>query len=341
MEEKKKVYPIIMAPTEVVFVDDSKMFLQGLELALDLKITKGAYFEDALKASEYLEDRVGKGWLKDQVRFRETEGKRDCYDAQVDIGELFESYLKYGKNTEISCVVADYSMPGINGVELLSKIKGSGVKRILLTGEADEFIAIEAFNRGQIDVYIKKSDEQALAKLKFHLEEAHFNHWERQTAFVMEALRSDKLSVAFTDGIFQQYFAQVVRDLEIVEYCILDRSGSCIMENAQGVTLTMYVHNEDQMGAVQYVVEELGADFIPAGVVDAVWKGEKMLNFLCKEGRDYPEDQEWIRYLTDCEVIIGNGRLFWLVIRRGVPYLELGEVVTPSAVVVNVEGVRE
>jgi CheY-like chemotaxis protein len=53
------------------------------------------------------------------------------------------------------CVV-DYSMPAMDGLQMLSELVDWPGMRILLTGQADEQIAVQAFNRGLIEQFIPK-----------------------------------------------------------------------------------------------------------------------------------------------------------------------------------------
>jgi len=55
-------------------------------------------------------------------------------------------------------VVADMHMPGMNGIELLSKIREVAPQtvRIMLTGNADQQVAVEAVNKGHIFRFLNK-----------------------------------------------------------------------------------------------------------------------------------------------------------------------------------------
>ncbi|HEB69998.1 MAG TPA: response regulator [Desulfobulbus sp.] len=55
-------------------------------------------------------------------------------------------------------IVSDMRMPGMNGVELLSRVKGlyPDTVRIMLTGNADQETAMEAVNNGQIFRFLTK-----------------------------------------------------------------------------------------------------------------------------------------------------------------------------------------
>ena len=54
-----------------------------------------------------------------------------------------------------TCVV-DYAMPGINGLQVLDALQDWPGSRVLLTGQADEQVAIQAFNGGLIDQFVPK-----------------------------------------------------------------------------------------------------------------------------------------------------------------------------------------
>jgi CheY-like chemotaxis protein len=53
------------------------------------------------------------------------------------------------------CVV-DYSMPAMDGLEALGELVDWPGTRVLLTGQADEQVAVKAFNRGLIDQFVPK-----------------------------------------------------------------------------------------------------------------------------------------------------------------------------------------
>ena len=62
---------------------------------------------------------------------------------------------------ETSVVVVDFAMPQMNGEEFcrkLGQLKGNSVKIIMLTGEADEEMAVRLFNAGVIDKFLRKGN---------------------------------------------------------------------------------------------------------------------------------------------------------------------------------------
>jgi two-component system response regulator FixJ len=64
----------------------------------------------------------------------------------------------------LGCVVSDIRMPGINGIELVRKLKerGSACPVILITGHGDVALAVEAMKAGAVDFIEKPFDDAAL-----------------------------------------------------------------------------------------------------------------------------------------------------------------------------------
>ena len=69
-----------------------------------------------------------------------------------------EAALDYSLTGPVDVVVSDFLMPGMNGIELLSRIreKHPHAPRILLTGYADKESAIKAINDIGLFQYIEK-----------------------------------------------------------------------------------------------------------------------------------------------------------------------------------------
>ena len=94
----------------------------------------------------------------------------DKLDAATDIsvkkaisGE--EALEKLGKES-VDCVVSDFEMPGLNGLELYERVEDEyGLPFILLTGQGDEQTASRAIGTG-IDDYLRKDDIAEEGKLK-------------------------------------------------------------------------------------------------------------------------------------------------------------------------------
>jgi len=86
--------------------------------------------------------------------------------------ESARSFLDAIPATEAGCVVTDVRMPEINGLDLLRLLKRQGIEWpvIVITGEADVPIAIEAIKVGAVDFIEKPYDADVLlGAVKFAL----------------------------------------------------------------------------------------------------------------------------------------------------------------------------
>ncbi len=77
-----------------------------------------------------------------------------------------EDALELVKNEEIAVLVSDNRMPGMKGVELLSKVRemSPDIIRILMTAYADLPVAMDAINRGEVFRFIEKPWDNTVLK---------------------------------------------------------------------------------------------------------------------------------------------------------------------------------
>ncbi len=68
------------------------------------------------------------------------------------------------RNEDVDIVVSDHLMPGMDGIEFLSKVRQikPATMRIILTGHAQLNMAIEAINQGQVYKFMTKPWDDAV-----------------------------------------------------------------------------------------------------------------------------------------------------------------------------------
>ena len=78
--------------------------------------------------------------------------------------ESAKTFLDAIPAVEVGCVITDVRMPEINGLELLRRLKSHeiGLPVIVITGQADVPVAIEAIKSGAVDFIEKPYDPEVL-----------------------------------------------------------------------------------------------------------------------------------------------------------------------------------
>jgi two-component system, LuxR family, response regulator FixJ len=91
----------------------------------------------------------------------------------VKVYESASVFLERCEDFESGCVVSDVRMPGINGVELLTRLQQRRARMpvIIMTGHADVPLAVAAMKEGAVD-FIEKpfSDDVLLAAIRVAFE---------------------------------------------------------------------------------------------------------------------------------------------------------------------------
>ncbi len=84
----------------------------------------------------------------------------DSSDIRISTASHVQSALSMHTEHRYDVIVSDLKMPGMDGIELLKKIRGSGdtTPFILFTGSGREFAVIAALNQGA-DFYIRKGGD--------------------------------------------------------------------------------------------------------------------------------------------------------------------------------------
>ncbi|WP_029031993.1 response regulator FixJ [Salinarimonas rosea] len=110
----------------------------------------------------------------------------------VRLHESAGAFLDSLRAAPAGCVVTDVRMPGIDGIELLRRMKAKGWSApvIVITGHADVPLAVEAMKQGAVDFVEKPfDDERLLATIRAALERgASIAHQDLESAQARERL---------------------------------------------------------------------------------------------------------------------------------------------------------
>jgi two-component system, LuxR family, response regulator FixJ len=85
-------------------------------------------------------------------------------DFDVTLFELAQQFLDALPGVDFGCVVSDIRMPGIDGIELLKRLKASRsiLPVLIMTGHGDVPLAVEAMKHGAVDFLEKPFEDDHL-----------------------------------------------------------------------------------------------------------------------------------------------------------------------------------
>ncbi|MBC7601872.1 MAG: response regulator [Ramlibacter sp.] len=146
-------FPLFHRPGTVVFLDDDPDYLEMLGMVLP-RHWHVKLFLRPIECINYLQQEPpfweADAWNQQQLIDQWREGK-------PLIPQVLGYWSKYTERYALTRVcVVDYSMPAMDGLTALGELVDWPGSRVLLTGQADEQVAVRAFNKGLIDQFIAK-----------------------------------------------------------------------------------------------------------------------------------------------------------------------------------------
>ncbi len=300
----------IYYPTTVVVVDDNESVLENILLKVGKNIPckifsdpkEGlAYIKKTLKKADILSDIIGVN--ESSVDYSHESNR---FPIQYDLKKIFQHASDKQRFQQISVLVIDYAMPGMNGEELcraLKRAKGNPVKIIMLTGEIDEPMAVRLFNEGLIDRFLRKARPGVDEELKNCIIEMQRRYFQDLTYPIIRGIISDKDS-ALGDPAFREFFNKICQQVSASSYYLIETSGSFIFFNNAGKPKWLLVRTLDELKEIS---EQIEAD-ISEDLIASIGKGEFIPYFgsLEKEIECYEDEEKLRKSLHKAEKLRGK-----------------------------------
>ena len=224
LEFMKKI-ACLKHPTTVICIDDDYRFIDTLKISFETSDILCKTFDKHQLAIPYIN--------ADRYRQEFTQKLNDIQnddEASESLLYLFvQELMNQERYNQISVVVVDYDMPGMNGLELCAALANPFVKIIMLTGAADETLAVRAFNQGLIHQYVRKQDHHFVEQLIEAVVKAQQNYFAEISTLPLKLFKNGFYHTAMSDPAFQDYFYNILTTHRIKEYYLAEATGSFIM----------------------------------------------------------------------------------------------------------------
>ena len=309
-------------PTLTVLIDDSQSFLDSLSFQLNPHLACRA-FQDT---------QVALNWLRQEHLHstkNESEPIRVGYDEQADAFELrsasinldqiYNRVMNQQRFDTPSVLVIDYAMPQMNGVEFCHAIEGIPCKKILLTGHADEKIAIDAFNHKLIDRFIKKNDPDAMSLLEAEIIQLQKDFFVEQTSTLKDLL--SRHSYAFlTDQAIGALVEELCNRYRFVEYYLFPHPTGILFFDMQGKATLMVIETKASLITQLEVAQENGA---PPELLTAL-REFRLVPFFSDTYGMYQEavGNDWLSYCLPPQICQGRQDYYWALFDLPPHYLQ-------------------
>ncbi|MBL4647833.1 MAG: response regulator [Gammaproteobacteria bacterium] len=315
----KLVMPFCYHPTTIILVDDDAAFVNIMAAKLSDDFLCQAYHNvrDALLMSQnYVAQPFTSRCLDEDVDPQE----RDAFAAINSIhGEIYNAK----RFNNISVMVVDYQMPAMNGLEFCQAVRQQHpeIKLIMLTGEAEEMLAIKAFNDKIIDQFIRKSHTDLFKIIKSTINVMQYEYFHHLSSSICSALMcgATSLSHCLQDIDFADFFQDFLQQHRISEYYLLQNKANFLLLDVDGNVNWLIIRDDEDMQAEIDVADDQyeNSPTAQTQVIVENMRNHKQLPFFYS-AEDYCKDiNAWQPYMHPIKHVALAGKNYYYVFISG------------------------
>jgi CheY-like chemotaxis protein len=264
-------FPLYQRPNALVFLDDDASYLEMLALVMPRNwcVRLYTHVDDCI---EYLRQERGL-WEADVWSHQHI--ANNSRTGMSPIRQILSYWTndthRYGL-TKI--FIVDFSMPAITGLEVLNALPEWPPSRLLLTGKADEFIAISAFNQGLIDMFVPKQQPDVGKHLTGMLSNQNSKPLDSYEGIWRSLLKKEQHDVLQESSI-QLHLLKLIQEKEWVEYVVVSAPFGILGldKHAQAQWLQLELHND--LGVAVDLAQSTGQS---TATVQKIRDGTHLLN---------------------------------------------------------------
>ena len=308
--------PCCFHPTRVVVIDDKDEFLTNLNLTLSKDQATYEFSTNPQKMLHYLNEDYKPNPFSE--RYIENVDEEDWEHRRLDVN-IFDTHhevYRPERFNEISTVVIDHSMPGMTGIQFCKQLKDQNIQKIVLTGTANEEIAIRAFNEGIINHYIRKQDIDMVDQLNQAISASQWRYFKKLSEVPYKAITTGKMGEqALSEPAFQALFRKVMETNRFREAYLCETMGSYLFltENAQPYGLVI-----NEPGQLDIWVDSAESLKVNPGLVQDLKERKKMMCYHNRQGILEPVAQEWEKHAHPAQLLEGGRGQYYYAFAPGI-----------------------
>lgn len=308
-----RIFPYYF-PTTAIFVDDNIGFLRNFSLELDDKVAYRLY-DSPLSALEDINNQIENPLLSDICPIDDLSQHEELSVEQamsIVLSKLYKQIYNKSRFNNISVAIVDYDMPDINGLEFCKRINNNNIRKVLLTGVADEKQAVKAFNEGIIDCYVVKNKKDTANTINTSikkLQRAYFNDSQNMSTRVLASCYIDFIH----DSDFTDSFHDICIKNNIVEHYITIDPNGLLCVDADGNLSFLIVQTPDDLKVHIEIARDENA---PQALLESIKTGESIPYFWATDGYYSSVYKDWESCLYPAEYTQGKQKYYYSLIKK-------------------------
>lgn len=236
----------------VALIDDDFDYVHTLEDLLSFQNYSTVRFTEPSELHAFLGQRL-------DALANEQRMLAEIWRAQLEAsGNVAELALRFFSGTERFdtplVLVTDYAMPAETGVALCSRPEYARLERILLTGVADNAVAVSAFNAGAIDQFVQKQGASFPKSISAAVDACLLASASRRSAHLANALQNDLCSVLNTPAP-SAALRELLRTFDVREYMMLGQPQGVLGITGKGAALWVQLETQSSLQDLDDVLD--------------------------------------------------------------------------------------
>jgi len=268
-------FPLFHRPGTVVFLDDDPDYLEMLALVLPRSWHLKLFLRPTDAITHLMQEPPfweADAWNQQQLISLWREGK-------PLIPQILAYWSRYTERYALSRVcVVDFSMPGMDGLQVLAELGDWPGARVLLTGQADEQVAVRAFNRGLIDQFIPKQTQDISRRLREAVEHLLFTSHARHAQLWRSTLTQEQSALLRVQGV--DTWLSAFTQKHWVEHVVIGAPFGVLGMDANGKVAWLQLETHQGLDALAELAEVAG---VAAADVEEIRAGTKLADIELRQ----------------------------------------------------------
>jgi len=292
-------------PSRWAVIDDQAKFLRDLESRLpDRQLYRTFY--DPLNALKSVNSTNSEGlsFPNELINHYKNATGSSIYTVKTE--QIDEQILYPKRLSRFSVVVSDYLMPTLNGLELFKQLEDPHIKKVLLTGAADEKLAVEAFNSGLIDRFILKSHPSAIEQTWEYANKLQKEYFHSVQNVILHSI--SKSSAFLTDPEAAVLIDSLVASEKYVEYYFVSSPPGYLAFRGDGSCDQILIFDNRDIDLTIEYAKKHGA---PNEIIQQL-ESKRVLGFFFEKAEHFRKDEyDWSTYLVKAKPVARDSEFFY------------------------------